>query len=116
MAHKGGIHLVYINNIIGNMSNTEIATEVYKQNIIPETARNIKVPGRYFDDFVQECYLSLLKYPTEKLNQARDNNQLRYLIVRIVVNTKKWDKFARKYYRYDNAKTQLDDLMYQIPA
>lgn len=98
------------------MSNTGIAQEVYNLNIIPETARNIKVPGRYFDDFVQECYLSLLKYPNMKLNQARDNNQLKYLVVRIVVNTKKWDKFARKYYRYDNAKTELDDMMYQIAA
>ena len=96
------------------MSNAEIAQEVFMLNIIPDTARNIRITPKYFDDFVQECYLSLLKYPNQKLNQARDNQQLKYLVVRLVLNTKKWDKFAKKYYRYDLHHTALDPMLYQI--
>jgi len=91
------------------MQNSGIVQEVYNLNIVPETAINIRVPGRYLDDFIQECYLSLMKMPNNKLNQARDNDQLKYLVVRLVVNMKKWDKFAKKYYRYDNAKVELDE-------
>lgn len=91
-----------------NKTNTEIAEYIYRQQYIEETARNIHIPQRFYQDFVQECYLSLLKIPNMTLNTAMDNKQLKFLTVRLVLNTKKWDKFAKKYYRYDLHKAEID--------
>lgn len=97
-----------------NKTNTEIAEYIYHQQYIEDTARNIRISPRYYNDFVQECYLGLLKMPNTTLNLAWENNKIKFLTVRLVINTKKWDKFAKKYYRYDLHKTDLEQIREQI--
>lgn len=92
----------------GNKTNTEIVEYVYHQQYIEETAKNIHISPRYYNDFVQECYLSLLRIPNPTLNTAWESNKIKFLTVRLVINTKKWDKFAKKYYRYDLHKAEVD--------
>ena len=76
---------------------------IVEHNIVGGIANNMKVDSDYIDDLCQEVYLILLTgYTTEKLQEAIDNNQIKFIIASILKNQwfSKTSPFYRQYKKY----------------
>lgn len=84
------------------MTNQEIVYCLSYSGLVEDIARNIKVTPDYYDDFVQETYVTLLEYDNTKLNEIFDKKQIKYFVVRIMLNN--WNSrtspFYTKYKKY----------------
>lgn len=78
------------------MTNQEIVYCLSYSGIVEDIAHNIKVTPDYYDDFVQDMYLTLLEYDNDKLNEIREKNQLKYFIARICLNN--WNSKTSPFY------------------
>jgi len=88
-------------------TNTEIVKEIQKDNLVEDISRNIKVTPDYYDDFVQEMYLTLLEYDNAKLNEMYNKKQLKFFIVRICLNN--WNSKTSPFYcRYKRPLSHID--------
>lgn len=101
------------------MTNQEIVYCLSYSGIVEDIAHNIKVTPDYYDDFVQDMYLTLLEYDNEKLNEIREKNQLKYFIARICLNNwnSKTSPFYCKYKRpltHQNKNVDLTKLSDKI--
>lgn len=101
------------------MTNQEIVYCLSYSGIVEDIAHNIKVTPDYYDDFVQDMYLTLLEYDNDKLNEIREKNQLKYFIARICLNNwnSKTSPFYCKYKRpltHQNKNVDLTKLSDKI--
>lgn len=84
------------------MTNQEIVYSLSYSGLVEDIARNIRVTSDYYDDFVQETYVTLLEYDNTKLNEIFDKKQIKYFVVRIMLNN--WNSttspFYTKYKKY----------------
>lgn len=84
------------------MTNQEIVYSLSYSGLVEDIARNIRVTSDYYDDFVQETYVTLLEYDNNKLNEIFDKKQIKYFVVRIMLNN--WNSttspFYTKYKKY----------------
>lgn len=88
--------------------------DVYKR--VRDICRNVGVSKIYYDDFVQDIMMILLKMDKEKIEEMYTNNQLNFFITRIVKNqwfsnTSPFYKVYRKQYeRYDGNITDVIEM------
>ena len=88
-------------------TNKEIVDELCENNVVEDIARNIKVSRDYYDDFVQDIYLTLLEYDNEKLNDIYEKNQIKFFIARICINN--WNSKTSPFYcKYKRTLTHID--------
>ena len=83
------------------MTNQEIVNKLAEKRIIEDIAKNIQVSSDYYDDFVQDIYMTLLEYDNQKLNDIYEKNQIKFFIARICINNwnSKTSPFFCKYKR-----------------
>lgn len=74
--------------------------------------QTIKAPKYYVEELTQECWLWLLTYDIEKLNDAYENKHLNALITRWLQNQfySKTSPFYKRYVRWDNAEVELKSI------
>lgn len=88
-------------------TNTEIIEEISKDKLVEEIARNIRVTSDYYDDFVQDMYLTLLEYDNEKLNDIYEKKQMKFFLARICINN--WNSSTSPFYcKYKRPLTHID--------
>lgn len=89
------------------MTNQEIVYCLSYSGLVEDIARNIKVTPDYYDDFVQETYVTLLEYDNTKLNEIFDKKQIKYFVVRIMLNN--WNSTTSPFYcKYKRPLSHLD--------
>ena len=89
------------------MTNQKIVEEITKDKLVEEIARNIRVTKGYYDDFVNDIYLTLLEYDNEKLNDIYEKNQIKFFIARICINN--WNSKTSPFYcKYKRTLTHID--------
>lgn len=93
------------------MTVNDIVEEIYKTNLLTELCENIGVTKNNMDDFLQEIYLILLEYDEEKLIEIYNKNQLKFFMVRIILNQhhSKNSPFYMKYKRYQLKANELTE-------
>ena len=73
------------------ITNAQIINEIANNGLVEEIIQGVSYSKFENDenlkDLTQDIYLQLLQMRTEKLNDLYTNNQLRYWIARIVVNS-----------------------------
>lgn len=74
-----------------------------KEKTVETLCTNMGVEPAYIDDLVQEIYLILLEYNEDKLIKMYERKQLKFFIVRIIMNQyfSKNSPFYKKYKIYD---------------
>lgn len=74
-----------------------------KEKTVETLCTNMGVEQAYLDDLVQEIYLILLEYNEDKLIKMYERKQLKFFIVRIIMNQyfSKNSPFYKKYKLYD---------------
>lgn len=83
-----------------------------KMRLVEEISRNMRVETDYIEDLCQEVYFILLTgYTDEKLQEVVDNNQINYIITKILKNLwfSKTSPFYRQYKKYNLNKTKIED-------
>lgn len=89
------------------MTNQEIVYSLSYSGLVEDIARNIRVTSDYYDDFVQETYVTLLEYDNNKLNEIFDKKQIKYFVVRIMLNN--WNSTTSPFYcKYKRPLSHLD--------
>lgn len=89
------------------MTNQEIVGLISASGIVEDIARNIRVTGDYYDDFVQETYEILLEYNNEKLSSIFEKNQIKFFVARICLNN--WNSSTSPFYcKYKRPLTHID--------
>lgn len=80
-----------------------IINELAKEKTVETLCTNMGVEQAYLDDLVQEIYLILLEYDEDKLIKMYERKQLKFFIVRIIMNQyfSKNSPFYKKYKMYD---------------
>jgi DNA-directed RNA polymerase specialized sigma24 family protein len=81
---------------------SKIITEIETSGLLRELCENIRVSSNDIDDLMQEIYLILLEYDRDKLIAIYEKKQLKFFIVRIILNqyNSKTSTFYRKYKKY----------------
>ena len=73
------------------MTNAQIINEIANNGLVEEIIQGVSYSKfentENIKDLAQDIYLQLLKMRTDKLNDLYTNNQLRFWIARIVVNS-----------------------------
>lgn len=89
------------------MTNQEIVYSLSYSGLVEDIARNIRVTSDYYDDFVQETYVTLLEYDNTKLNEIFDKKQIKYFVVRIMLNN--WNSTTSPFYcKYKRSLSHID--------
>ena len=101
------------------MTNAEIVNELYKDRVVENIAKNIRVTSDFYDDFVAEMYFILLEYDNDKLNEMYQNKQLKFFTARIALNNwnSKTSPFWTKYKKpleHENKNVDLTRLSEKI--
>lgn len=80
----------------------QLISELAKDKLIEKLAKNLKIKKDDFEDFCQEIYLILLEYPATKIIDLHKKKQLKFFIVRIMLNQyfSKTSPFYKKYKLY----------------
>lgn len=80
-----------------------IIKELATNKVVEELCCNMGAEQAYLDDLVQEIYLILLEYNEDKLIKMFERKQLKFFIVRIIMNQyfSKNSPFYKKYKMYD---------------
>lgn len=101
------------------MTNQEIVYCLSYSGLVEDIARNIRVTSDYYDDFVQETYVTLLEYDNTKLNEIFDKKQIKYFVVRIMLNN--WNSTTspfytkyKKYLEHTDMNADLNGLSYKV--
>ena len=91
------------------MTNAQIINQIANNGLVEEIIQGVSYSKFENDenlkDLTQDIYLQLLQMRTDKLNDLYTNNQLRYWIARIVVNSIH-SKTSPYYYQYKKAQMQ----------
>lgn len=91
------------------MTNAQIINEIANNGLVEEIIQGVSYSKfentENIKDLAQDIYLQLLQMRTDKLNDLYTNNQLRYWIARIVVNSIH-SKTSPYYYQYKKAQMQ----------
>ena len=75
--------------------------------VVEDISRNIRVTSDFYDDFVQEMYLTLLTYDNEKLNEIFGKNQIKFFTSRICINN--WNSKTSPFYcKYKRPLAHID--------
>ena len=89
------------------MTNQEIVGLISASGIVEDIARNIRVTGDYYDDFVQEMYLTLMDYDNGRLNEIFGKGQIKYFTARVCINN--WSSKTSPFYcKYKRPFTHVD--------
>lgn len=80
-----------------------IINELAKEKTVETLCTNMGVEQAYLDDLVQEIYLILLEYDEGKMIKMYERKQLKFFIVRIIMNQyfSKNSPFYKKYKLFD---------------
>lgn len=89
------------------MTNQEIVGLISTSGIVEDIARNIRVTGDYYDDFVQEMYLTLMEYDNGRLNDIFGKGQIKYFTARVCLNN--WNSSTSPFYcKYKRSLAHVD--------
>lgn len=90
------------------MSNVEIVEHLAKRKVVEHLVENITrraATSANMQDLIQIIYLALLEYDSEKIEDLWERGQIKFFIVRIIINQYRTDhspfadsirKFARR--------------------
>lgn len=80
-----------------------IINELAKEKTVETLCTNMGVEQAYLDDLIQEIYLILLEYDEDKLIKMYERKQLKFFIVRIIMNQyfSRNSPFYKKYKLFD---------------
>lgn len=80
-----------------------IIKKLATNKVVEELCCNMGVEQAYLDDLIQEIYLILLEYNEDKLIKMFERKQLKFFIVRIIMNQyfSQNSPFYKKYKMYD---------------
>lgn len=80
-----------------------IINELAKEKTVETLCTNMGVEQAYLDDLIQEIYLILLEYDEGKMIKMYERKQLKFFIVRIIMNQyfSRNSPFYKKYKLYD---------------
>lgn len=85
--------------------------QIAESRVVQGIASNMKVDKDFFDDLCQEVYFILLTgYTEDKLQEAIDNKQIKFIIASILKNQwfSKTSPFYRKYKKYKLKASPLE--------
>lgn len=82
---------------------SKILIELEQKNVVKDICKNMNISQNDMDDFVQEIYLILLEYDSDKIIELWKNRQLNYFLVGIIKRqynstTSPYYKKYKKYY------------------
>lgn len=82
---------------------SKILIELEQKNVVKDICKNMNISQNDMDDFVQEIYLILLEYDSNKIIELWNNRQLNYFLVGIIKRqynstTSPYYKKYKKYY------------------
>lgn len=82
---------------------SKILIELEQKNVVKDICKNMNISQNDMDDFVQEIYLILLEYDSNKIIELWKNRQLNYFLVGIIKRqynstTSPYYKKYKKYY------------------
>lgn len=94
----------------------EIICELFEKKIIDEIMHNFSIKKNDWDDFMQEIYLILLEYDSDKLFEMYEKKQLKWFIIKIIQNQyfSKNSTFYCKYKKYYNIINDIKKEAYNI--
>lgn len=95
------------------MTKNEIIERIAKEKMIEEIINNLAIGETKFnlDDLKQDVYLALLNKDEDKIIQLYINKQLKFYIVRMIINQlfSKTSPYYLKYKKNDKIFTTLDN-------
>jgi hypothetical protein len=97
----------------------KIIDNLERKNIIRDLCANMRVLPNDIDDFVQEIYIILLEYDSNKIIDMYNNNQLKFFLVGVIQRqynscTSPYYKKYKKYYNLIDANTvNNNEMMYE---
>lgn len=99
------------------MTNNEIITELARERIVEQIARNVcpRMGAELLADLAQDVYLALLKTDNDKLCDLYEHGtQINYYIVRIIKNNlSQTGNFNMSQLRWENKRTDITPSMYE---
>lgn len=80
-----------------------ILDELEQKNVVREICDNMRVSANDIDDLIQEVYMILLEYNSDKIIDMYNKRQLKYFLIGIIQrqyrsNTSPFYKKYKKYY------------------
>lgn len=81
-----------------------------RNRVVEEMIDKMNISGKHIDDLVQEIYLILLEYDTDKINELIQNKQINFFISRIIMNQvfSCTSDFYKKYVKWDINKVEYN--------
>lgn len=81
-----------------------------RNRVVEEMIDKMNISGQHIDDLVQEIYLILLEYDTDKINELIQNKQINFFISRIIMNQvfSCTSDFYKKYVKWDINKVEYN--------
>ena len=79
-------------------------SKIIEDNVVYEVAKNIGVKSSDIDDFVQEIWVILLEYDSEKMQGIIDRGEFKFFLSRIMINQyhSKTSPFYTRYKKFNN--------------
>ena len=99
------------------MNKQEIIQEISKQKIVEEIVYNIGSKGdEDLKDLIQDIYINLLEKEDNLIETLYNTNQLKYFIIRMVVNNihSKNSPYYTKYKKDKINKVKIEELYDKI--
>ena len=99
------------------MNKQEIIQEISKQKIVEEIVYNIGSKGdEDLKDLIQDIYINLLEKEDSLIENLYSTNQLKYFIIRMVVNNihSKNSPYYTKYKKDKINKVKIEELYDKI--
>ena len=99
------------------MNKQEIIQEISKQKIVEEIVYNIGSKGdEDLKDLIQDIYINLLEKEDSLIETLYNTNQLKYFIIRMVVNNihSKNSPYYTKYKKDKINKVKIEELYDKI--
>lgn len=92
----------------------EIIEYLYRNNIVSDICKNVTRSNSYYvEDLIQEIFIILLEYNEDKLKFAYENNQLKFLISRLVTN--QYNSSTSGFYKkFKKDRHNSTDITYDI--
>lgn len=88
-------------------------TAIIKLKILDTIVQNIGASNLYRDDLLQECYLILLEYDQQKIEDIYNKGDIKFFLSKIVCNqyNSKTSPFWKKYKKYYAIKDDIGKII-----
>ena len=95
------------------MTRNEIIEKWYKEGIVEDICRNLKV--KHTDDLIQLVYLALLKLNDEVFFKIHENGEYKYYIARIAMNSISGGQYYQDYVKNEIRNQRIVEGIIEAP-